>query len=183
MYIENDELKNFLANTRFDPWEGTVFENYVFAGIDTKGAFGEAYVKECMRQLGRTVTSRTNKGHDAIINGIKTEIKFALSQRDMKKKIVKKNNAYAFNHISVSKDWERIIFMGIHPDSEQTTFVWMTKQDVIDILEEQERDDCRTYFSIQQGGNRGGNDDWMTSHASFRRLLASKYVKKIEEFM
>lgn len=181
MYIENADLKNLLEYTQYDPWKGTVFENYVFAGNDIKGAFGEAYVNECMKQLGGTITPRTNAGHDSIINGFKTEIKFALSQRDTKKRIIKEN-AYTFNHISLAKDWDRIIFMGIHPDSEQTTFVWMSKQDVIDALEEQKRDDRRTYFSTQQGGEGGGNDDFMTCHAMFRRLLASKYVKKIEDF-
>lgn len=181
MYVENETLKNILEYTQYDPWEGTIFENYVFAGNDIKGAFGEAYVKECMKQLGHTVVPRTNVGHDLIIDGIKTEVKFALSQRNTKKRIIK-CNAYTFNHVSLSKDWERIIFMGIHPESEETTFIWMTKKDVIEALEEQKRDNRRTYFSTQQGGESGGNDDFITCHAMFRRLLKSKYAKKIESF-
>ena len=40
----------------------------------------------------------------------------------------------------------------------------------------------QTFFSRQQGGKKGGNDDWMCSGSNLERLLEHELVKKIDEW-
>lgn len=179
--VDTPKLRQINENAVFNPWEDTLFENYVYATLGAKGEFGEQYVSDVMESNGCVVESRSNTGHDRTIDGHKVEIKFGLSQRDNKKRKLLRG-WYTFNHIALQKDWDRIILAGIYsPDEvEKSTFIWLTKDDIREALEEQEKTDHRTYFSRQQSGNKGNNDDYITGHGRFNRLLASKYCRSME---
>ena len=77
-----------------------------------KGKFGEKFVENYMTHLGYTVEERHNgdPGHDRIIDGKKIEIKFSIAN---KVNGVPRKDRYLINHISLSKDWDRLIFFGI----------------------------------------------------------------------
>lgn len=145
-------MKNLLSCTSLleylkrgsDPWAGTPLEGYYYKSSKQKGVYGELLVAAAARSLGYTVEPRTGSGHDAVINGVKTEVKFS----------VKSGPGYVFNHLALGKDWDRAIFACIDSRLEPE-IVWCTKADVADFIR------LGKYFVRQQGGKGGGNDDWM----------------------
>lgn len=87
-----------------NPWEGTPFEKYYQTGAKQKGALGELIVASFLEKEGMNVEKPKNQGHDRIINGWRTEIKFSCASKR------NQNFLFTFNHISFCKGWERIIF-------------------------------------------------------------------------
>ena len=79
------------------------------------------------------------------------------------------------NHVSVGKDWERLIFCGINPNEGDVRFVFITKADFEAHLES---DKC--YFNVQQGGKKVGNDDYICTNVA--ALLECEFVKDIAEW-
>ena len=86
-----------------------------------KGRFGELFVEKLLLSAGRTVEKPTNTGHDRIIDGRKTEIKFSLAHSPTckikgheDKKLITPDQ-FSLNHIAVEKDWDSFIFCCINP--------------------------------------------------------------------
>ena len=103
-----------------------------------KGEFGERFVHKYMElleyKLERAATSTA--GHDRIVlqyleevmtSRYLTEIKFSLACRNTKGSVT--DDKFIINHVSVGKDWERLIFCGINPNEEDVRFVFITKED------------------------------------------------------
>lgn len=111
-------------------------------------------------------------GYDRIVNGIRTEIKFALSHKDRENKCIK-DNTFIINHVSEKKDWERLVFIGINPIIADSILIWFSKEDFTAHINTAE---C--YFKRQQGGNDGGNDDWMISSTALMKFIELPFVKK-----
>jgi len=111
-------------------------------------------------------------GYDRIVNGIRTEIKFALSHKDYENKCIKENT-FIINHVSEKKDWERLVFIGIKPNIADSILIWFSKEDFTEHINTNE---C--YFKRQQGGNDGGNDDWMISSNALMKFIELPFVKK-----
>ncbi len=134
-------------------WAGTPYEIYYTVGAKTKGAVGEAIVRCFLESHGKTVKYRKNPGHDMIVEGIKTEVKFSLAS--------KRNTSceFTFNHIGIEKDWERIIFCGINGDLEEK-ICWFSKDELINILNNTE------IFRIQEG-----DDDFFSMGKKTAELL------------
>ena len=125
---------------------------------------------------GTGITSETatsTAGHDRVIDEILTEIKFSLATRDKKGGAV--TDKFIINHVSVSKDWERLIFCGINPDESEARIVFFTKEDFVAHLES---DDC--LFNVQQGGKKGGNDDYICTNVA--ALLECDFVRPITQW-
>lgn len=147
-----------------NPWHHTPYEIYYTIGAKSKGSVGEAIVAQFLREKGQKVNKRVNPGHDLIVDGIKTEIKFSLaSKRNC-------NKCFTFNHIGVNKDWERIIFCGINGDLEEC-FVWFDKNTLKQILHDEK---C---FTLQEG-----EDDFFSMGSRSSNLLNHPLAKKMEEW-
>lgn len=166
-------LQSFIQNKLCDPWENTQYKGYVYLTPKDKGRFGELYVKEFMQenllcQINDPESSTA--GYDWIIDNIKTEVKFSLAIR----KNGKVNpNKFIINHVSIGKDWERLIFFGVNPDNVIPVFI--TKED---FKQELNRTDC--VFNHQQGGKGISNDDFMCTDVN--KFIQRPYVKSIDQW-
>ena len=152
-------VTNYLNSLANNPWEGTIMEGYYALNPASKGSKGESVVEEILKSLGHTVKPRKNAGHDRIVNGVKTEIKFALA--------VERNCDYRcmFNHIGMEKDWDEIILCCVNGDLD-IKMVSFTKEDFpIDLC------------SRQQGGNSSSNDDFMCNSTNSCALMANEKAK------
>ena len=166
-------LRDYINNNLNDPWIGTPFEGYVFMSPKQKGEFGERFVSKYMEEflLSEVERAKTSTaGHDRVIDSILTEIKFALATRNKKGGVVV--DKFIINHVSVCKDWERLIFCGINPDEKDIRIFYITKQNFEEHLKS---DDC--LFNVQQGGQNGGNDDYICTNVA--ALLQSDIVSPI----
>ena len=173
--IEDSGLRDYIDANAQDPWHDTMFRGYVFMSPKQKGEFGERFVshymksEECLVERAATSTA----GHDRVIDGILTEIKFSLATRNKKGGV--KKDSFIINHVSRDKDWERLIFFGINPDEEDARLVWFSKEDFVAHLES---DEC--LFAHQQGGKSIENDDFICTKVS--ALLAQSWVRSIDEW-
>jgi hypothetical protein len=165
-----------------------VFYNYHKLSNKHKGTNGEYVVERLMKDLNHTVISPENTGHDRIIDSIKSEIKFALAVSE-KDKIVK--DKFIINHVSIDKDWERLVFCGINPEPdwgnmkirrddslsyEKIRMYFMEKSDFADYM----RGSGKKVFKHQQGGEKVENDDYICT--DFFGLISLPFVKHISEW-
>lgn len=162
------QIKNFVLGKTQDIWKGTNLEGYIYLNPRQKGTFGEMVVEKFMTFNGHIVEPRKNSGHDRIIDGIKTEIKFGVCNKG-------DEDCFIINHISKEKDWERLIFFGVNLTEQNSRIIWFTKEDFCLILEK-----SKDIFSHQQGGKKIKNDDYMCSN--FKQLLKQSFVKHISEW-
>jgi hypothetical protein len=174
--FSDGSLRNYIDNNLKDPWVGTPFAGYVYMSPKQKGEFGERFVSKyltdiCEFDIKKAKTSTA--GHDRIITGIESEIKFALSTRNKNGGVTK--DKFIINHVSVCKDWKRLIFCGINEREADMRLVWFSKEDFIEHLNS---DKC--LFNVQQGGKGGGNDDYICTNVS--SLLECSFVKGIFEW-
>ena len=119
-----DSLKHFIDNKikYSNYWKDTVMENYNQLTQKAKGDVGEKVVEDFMKERSFEIapSEKYNDVYDKYINGIKTEIKFSLSQNDQE-------NNFMINHIKVNILWERFIFYGWNRDLPHQT-VWCTAE-------------------------------------------------------
>jgi len=180
--LENKELLEFLK-PHDDPWDATPLKGYVDINNKVKGKYGEMFVEKMMESLGHNVKPAKgyNAGHDRIINGILVEIKFGVAHRNATNKGTTLTDVFSFNHFSISKDWQRAIIVGVNIDC-QPYVVWFDKADFITEVSKSDLD--RKYFSRQQAGKNGGNDDWMfmTNTDSWTQFMNEPWVKNISKW-
>jgi hypothetical protein len=169
--FSDGELSNFIKLKTNDTWKNTPFEGYTFLHNASKGSFGEKFVQKYMEQNGCIVKKKTSAGHDRIIDGYKTEIKFSLGGNN-----IKKDNLFYINHLSVEKDNNRVIFFGIHKDIEKCLFVWWDSLDFNNYVK-----NGPGIFYFQQGGNKLSNDDYMFVGTP-EELLILPFIKNIKEW-
>ena len=167
-FFEDNELTNYINNNLNDPYKETNFKNYIKIGAIQKGTFGEMYIDKYCRYKGLTVNDRNNVGHDRIINNIKTEIKFTLSN--------------IINHISFGKDWDRLLICCIDPIRNTEIIKWIDKKSFIQNLIDGLHNENKKYFNHQQGGKKCNNDDYMCSGKKLNKLLDSDLVNSINEW-
>ena len=155
----SSNVVNYLEGLAYNPWRGTILENYYALNPASKGSKGEQVVEEILKEHGYIVRNRQNAGHDRIINDVKTEIKFALA--------VNKNENFQciFNHIGMSKDWDEIILCCVNGDMEIRMVSFTKDTFPIDLC------------SRQQGGKNGGNDDYMCNANNSYDLLYHENAK------
>lgn len=176
-YIFKDgTLKQYIQENSFDYWTGTEFEGYTALSSPNKGVFGEMFVQKFMEQRGSSVMERENKGHDRIIDGYKTEIKFSLGANSKLKKS-QRENVYRINHLSTRKDYERVIFFGINRDFKKSIFIWWDSFDFNSYVE-----NSTGIFSHQQGGKKQKIDDYMFAGDNIDTLLNLDFVKNIDDW-
>jgi hypothetical protein len=188
--FESKLLTEYIDRQLHNNWSGTKYENYPRLDPKAKGGFGELYVEALMTTLGMKVIPPTNPGHDRIINGVKTEIKFSLAGSNTKKddgKLIDPDS-FTFNHIAMEKDWDQFIFLGLNPDLNNKNVrpydkkTWpthrlyvMNKKDFVKHMKK-----GSTVFKHQQGGNKSNNDDFCVfGRESFYKLIKLPFVKEI----
>jgi hypothetical protein len=167
-------LGNYLKKNLTDPWKETNFEGYIFLLPTQKGKFGERLISNYMDNRGSVVQRPVNRGHDRMIDGFKTEIKFGLCNRDDDGELYE--NKFTINHISKDKDWERLIFFGVNYDFNKSHFIWFKKDDFVNYLETDGK-----HFCIQQGGKSVENDDYIYS-GDITEIIGLDFVRDIEEW-
>ena len=82
----------------------------------------------------------------------------------------------------MGKEWERLIFCGINLINGVPTpnrIAWCTKEDFIKCLELEGKN---RLFNPQQGGNKGGNDDFICAGKKPLRWIESIYSKDISKW-
>ena len=145
--FEDGSLQDYISQNAQDPWVGTPFEGYVFMSPKQKGEFGERFVSKFFENMSCNVkrAKTSTAGHDRVIDDILTEIKFAVATRDKKGGVCV--DKFIINHVSVGKDWERLIFCGINPNEGDVRFVFITKADFEAHLESDKCYFCLLYTS------------------------------------
>jgi len=186
--LPNDPKWNKLTahNNRWhrDP----AFKDYHKLGNKQKGVLGEEYTERLMQSLGSAVKPPTHTDHDRIIDGYKTEIKFSLAVSDTKKDLIVCDK-FIINHIAASKDWDRLVFIGINPmpswsnikkknnaSSPRVRAYYMEKKDFIKHLQE----GTSSVFKHQQSGQKAKNDDYIC--AKFQNFIDLDFVREIKEW-
>lgn len=166
--LVQDVLQSF--EDKVNLWKGTEFEFYFTLHNTQQGKFGEAFVSAYMRDAGSIISGRNGSmGHDKTIDGMKVEIKFSLQKV--------KPDDFVFNHISVGKDWERIIFCGLNVDLDSSVFVWCDKEDFANHIRYAQNSGP---FQHAQGGNAMNNDDFIISGpVRVREFMRLPFVKPI----
>jgi|TARA_B100001094_G_scaffold24862_1_gene20872 hypothetical protein len=178
--FEDGSLQDYINQNTKDPWVGTPFEKYVLVGNKIKGEFGERFVHKYMESKGHDVkrAKTSTAGHDRVIDGIRTEIKFSLAIRKKDKNgviIGVTKDKFIINHLACGKDWERFIFCGINPNEDDIRIFYILKADFEAYLKS---DGC--LFKVQQGGKDSGNDDYICTEV--KDLLECDFVKEISEW-
>lgn len=170
-------LQAYIQKNVNDPWASTPYFGYRHIDNAQKGAYGEMFTSLLMEGMGFKVESPNNRGHDRIISGYKTEIKFSLAHAD-KSKIKTIPNQFTMNHVSADKDWERLIFVGInHPDTEiEPMAFYFTKHD---FLSYRQMPEFFLSFAYQQGGSKLENDDYISSGKRLINLSECKLVRSL----
>jgi len=148
--FSDGELEKYLKESIINPWEGTCFENYPLLTPKRKGAFGEKLVAKYMQQQNRDVKNRKNSGQDFIIDGYKTEVKISLAHAGVE-------DSFALNHISFNKDWDRLIFVGVNVNLQNSRMVFFSKCDLL----KYHTTIPKSMLKHQQGGEKIKNDDYL----------------------
>jgi len=133
-------------------WQGSKFESfYLMSSPKAKGCRGERLAADILENLGHNVP-RNRKGrpvrikgdsdHDIVVNGHRIEVKMSLTWGGVE-------NCFTWQQIRPSQGYDRIVFIGINPNSVQMW--WATKADITKHIE-----GCDSYR--QHGGKDGKQD-------------------------
>jgi hypothetical protein len=179
--LSNPDLLYYIQDNLEDLWRGTVLQGYRYMDNKQKGVFGEKFAEQYLRDLNFTVTGRTggNVDYDLVINGLKVEVKFSVTQTHTDKKTGEKRlikDRFLINHVGVGKDYDRLLFIGINPIFTESRIVWFDKKDIKEIVNNKD------YFGYQQGGNKAENDDYMSGSSKLIRLINSKYARTLDQW-
>lgn len=148
--VTEDFIRKNISEKLHDKYQQTAFAGYSFLSNANKGIFGELFTTQYLENRGHVVLNRDNPGHDRIVDGIRTEIKFSLADYD-------KPFQYVLNHVSLDKQWDRLIYTIINSNEQDFKMIWFTK-DAFKIMLE-----TTNLFNPQQGGKSLNNDDYMVS--------------------
>jgi|19_taG_2_1085344.scaffolds.fasta_scaffold106221_2 hypothetical protein len=166
-----------------------VFKDYHKLGNKQKGVLGEEYTERLMLMMGSCVKPPKHTDYDRIIDGYKTEIKFSLAVSDSKKDVIIYDK-FMINHIAKSKDWDRLLFVGINPpegwnnvkrnksnlSNKRCRAYFMEKEDFVKHMKTEKS----SVFSHQQSGEKGKNDDYICT--KFSKFIELDFVKEIGEW-
>lgn len=173
--LAGPRCQKYIAANIKDLWKNTPISRYKWMDNNCKGKLGEMMISEMFKQNNHAVKPRESHGHDLIVDDIKTEVKFSVAQTNPKTLTIKPN-VFMMNHVSKSKDWQRLVFFGYNPEGHSHVLFWFTKKDFKKILAK------TNLFSVQQGGQEGNNDDYVIGAKKLMELYNSEYVKRIEQW-
>lgn len=197
--LRDDEQWEKLTTINNNWKKDAIFHKYHKLGNKQKGTLGEYFVERLMKKQGYNVTPPTDTDHDRIIDGLKVEIKTSLAVSETKtlkgkppvSRIIK--DKFIFNHIAVHKDWDRLLFCCVNPDPswgnmhirrgdklphERLRVYYMDKADFSNYMATTPVEE--RIFKYQQGGKKGGNDDYVCS--DLHKLIELPFVRHIDEW-
>ena len=112
-------------------WKKSRFESfYTIPSPKAKGSKGERLAADVMEGLnhtilrnkkGKPIRRKGDPGHDIVVEGYLTEVKTSLTWGE-------ELNSFTWQQIRTMQHYDRIIFIGINPDSVQMW--WATKGDI-----------------------------------------------------
>jgi hypothetical protein len=174
--LGNSVLRDFIKNNTHDPWEILMHDIRGYKALDAKqkGLYGEKYARFLLLESDKVVTKPSNRGHDYIVDGYKTEVKFSVTQTDNKTKNIIIDR-FMMNHIGLKKDWDRLLFIGSNLCLSNRRVFWFTKSDVEKCIE-------LGYLKRQSNGEEGDNDDYMTGGKSLLKMIRSKYAHTLDQW-
>lgn len=179
--LSSPNLSAYIKSNLDDLWYGTFLQGYYYLSSKTKGVFGELFTESYLKEKGFKVSGREggSSDHDMVVDGIKVEVKFSVAQTDRNKKTgVKKivKDRFMMNHVGIGKDWDRLLFVGINPNFEESRIVWFDKKDIKKIIKNKD------YFSHQQGGEHTENDDYISGSNKLINLINSPYARTLDQW-
>jgi hypothetical protein len=143
-------------------WEGSKFQTFRnIPSPKSKGSQGEKLVEQLMKSLDHKVTKPLNSDHDRVINGHKTEIKVSTTWNELL-------NNWTWNQIRGNQDYDRIIFVGVNPNS--IHIWWATKEDICKHIID---NDSKRQHAGKDGGQEiywiqgSGKQDWFRDLDTF----------------
>jgi hypothetical protein len=172
--LEEKKLKSYIKDNISDPWIGTSLEGYRALDAKQKGVYGEFYASIMFKAMGKIVGERSSNGHDYIIDGHKTEIKFSVAQTDNETKTIIPDK-FMLNHVGVEKDWDRLVFIGINPDFSDRRVFWFNKPDIVECVK-------LGFLKKQSSGEGGDNDDYMCGSKSLMLMFQTTYAKTLDQW-
>lgn len=154
-----------------NPWLTTKFAIYPTLTNRSKGALGESMVRQILKDKYNIVTrNATDMAWDCESGNKRIEIKTSFENTN-KGELTGK---YMFNHISIKKNWDRLIICLVqHPG--KIELYWFSKKDFIKSLHKNEN-----IFKPQQGGAESKNDDYMI--VSFHKLANTTWLKSMNQW-
>ena len=167
--LPDEGLREYIDANLGDPFEDTIFKGYTHMNPKQKGEYGERYISKILTKWGKEVSKPENTGHDRIVDGIKTEMKFSVASKGIQ-------DCFTLNHVSKGKDWERLIFLGINLNAENRMY-WMSKSMFIENVDSDTR-----LFNHQQGGNTIQNDDYMITGRKLMMLVEQGVFRTMDEW-
>lgn len=164
--------------------EDPQFKNYHKLSNKQKGVVGEAFIKGYLSRYGHDVKKSENSDHDLIVDGYKVEIKFSLAVSSGG--TIKPNN-WIMNHVAKSKDWDRLMFIGVNPENnlshikaERFNIYWMAKEDFLNYMTSTPYK--KNVFRHQQSGAKAENDDYICSSKKLLEWISLDFVKTLGEW-
>lgn len=165
-----------------NPWAGTRYEKHYELDNKQKGSKGEDILENLFATHGCNVQKPLSTGHDRLVNGLKMECKFSLTQKENRKnRGPLRPNWWMLNHVAEGKDWEWLCFAGVNPEGYDSVVKLISKTNFKKLKRNEK--EFNKYFSSQQGGKKSDNDDWMSSTNKLNEFLNSKYVMEFDEWL
>jgi len=125
--VELDFFSKILDKQATDLYKESPFLPLKNLSSSSKGANLEKLVTELLLQKGYTVTSRSNKGHDRVINGKKVEIKGSL--------LWGTGTHFRWQQIRTGQDYDILCCVAVYPDKVE--------------LYAASKEDCKKYLEVQ----------------------------------
>lgn len=175
--FEDGSLKEYIGQNLVDPWKDTYFEGYVYMSPKQKGEFGERLVSMYMEKIKKCKVLKPESytgPFDRIIDDLKVEIKFSLACRSCRG--IEKDR-FIINHVSESKDWNRLIFCGINEREQDMRIGFITKEDFTLMIGSE-----TSPFKYQQGGKKIKNDDYICSGPNMKKFLEMEQFKSLDKW-
>ena len=164
----SEQVSTMMEKATYDPWANTVFAGWKTLHNSTKGAIGEQLIEEFFTSKNSVVTPRSDAGHDRIIDGFRTEIKFSLAVNAKTGQ-----NEPIFNHISLEKSWDILILCYVDINDMTLKGCWAFKEDFKDFFH---------MLKKQQGGKKSDNDDFMIGGMRYyREVFESGYFGDLND--
>ena len=110
--------------------------------------------------------------YDLIVNGNKVEVKFSLAQ--------KKRDSFMINHVKLDSEFDYLIICCVNPALNENGYDIICKCITKENLDKSIKMPS-VYFKRQQGGEKGGNNDWIITGEKLQKFMRSDFCEDLED--